>query len=286
MGTGTRRQLQQHNIRAKKHLGQNFLLDKNMLAWIADAVELSNLDTVLEIGPGCGNLTVELARRAGSVIAVELDRELEPILRANISGFNNIHIVWGDFLAYDTEGLWRLGSGEESGQRKVAANLPYYITSPVLIKLLTESPKPSLAMLLMQLEVAQRLVAKPGTKEYGSLSVLTQFYTCPELLLRVPPAVFFPRPKVWSAAVRLRFRSRPAVAVADEQFFLQVVRASFSHRRKTVANSLQHNPKIKLARAGIEAALGRAHIDPNRRGETLNLEEFARLAQALTEYMG
>ncbi len=286
MGGGIREQLRQHNLRAKKRLGQNFLLDKGILARLADAAELSRADTVLEIGPGSGNLTVELARRAGRVIAVEADRELEPILAANSADFSNIHLVWGDCLEYSWDELWQLAPPVKTQQRKVAANLPYYITGPVLVKLLTESPRPNLAVILVQLEVAQRLVAQPGTKEYGSLSVLTQFYTCPEPVLKVPPAAFFPRPKVWSAVIRLRFRPQSAVPVEDEQFFFQVVRASFSHRRKTLANSLQHDSGIGLTKECIAAALESAAIDPQRRGETLSLEEFALLAKALAEHMG
>lgn len=284
MGARTKEQLRRHNIRAKKRLGQNFLLDKGILARLAEAAELTTADTVLEIGPGSGNLTVELAKRAGAVIAVEADKELEPVLTGNLAGLDNVQIVWGDFLEQGLEDLWRLAPTGLNGERKVAANLPYYITSPVLIKLLTNSYRPSLAVILVQLEVAQRLVAQPGTKDYGSLSVLTQFYTRPELVLKVPPAAFFPRPKVWSAAVRLRFRDQPAVVVEDEEFFFQVVRASFGHRRKVLANSLQQDLGNGLTRQQIAAALESASIDRMRRGETLSLEEFALLAEALAEH--
>ncbi|MGI6129840.1 MAG: 16S rRNA (adenine(1518)-N(6)/adenine(1519)-N(6))-dimethyltransferase RsmA [bacterium] len=283
MGAGTREQLRQHNIRAKKRLGQNFLLDKGILGRLADAVQLSKADTVLEIGPGSGNLTVQLAQRAGSVIAVEADRELEPVLTNNLTGFNNTQLVWGDFLEQNLDTLWQLAPTGVGGKRKVAANLPYYITSPVLIKLLTTGQRPDLAVLLVQLEVAQRLVGKPGTKDYGSLSVLTQFYTCPELVLKVPPAAFFPRPKVWSAAVRLRLRPKPAAEVENEEFFFQVVRASFAHRRKMLANSLQQDLGDRLTKQVITDALTSAGIDPRRRGETLSLAEFASLTTALAK---
>ncbi|NLG86882.1 MAG: 16S rRNA (adenine(1518)-N(6)/adenine(1519)-N(6))-dimethyltransferase RsmA [Firmicutes bacterium] len=283
MGAKTKEQLRQHNIKAKKRLGQNFLLDKRILARLADAAELSKSDIVLEIGPGSGNLTVELAQRSGAVIAVEADQELEPVLTANLAEFNNVQLIWGDFLEQDLDTLWQLAPSESVRQRKVVANLPYYITSPVLVKLLTAGQPPNLAVILVQLEVAQRLVAKPGTKDYGSLSVLTQFYACPELVLKVPPAAFFPRPKVWSAAVRLKFRDQPAVDVGDKDFFFQVVRASFGHRRKTLANSLQHDLGDRLTKQDITASLIRAGIDPMRRGETLSLKEFAKLTTALTE---
>lgn len=282
----TRKQLRRHNIRAKKRLGQNFLLDKGILAQLAAAAELSLTDTVLEIGPGSGNLTVELARRAGAVIAVETDRDLEPVLAANLSKFDNIQVIWGDFLEQSLESLWQLAPTGLDGERKVVANLPYYITSPVLIKLLTAaSHRPRLAVILVQLEVAERLVAEPGTKAYGSLSVLTQYFTCPELVLKVPPTAFFPRPKVWSAAIRLRFRDQPAVKVQDEEFFFKVVRAAFGHRRKTLLNSLHYDLGERIAKEDMATALSRAGIDDRRRGETLNIEEFALLTTALTELL-
>ena len=287
MGAGTRAQLRQYNIRLKKHLGQNFLFDKNILARLADAAELTDTDTVLEIGPGSGNFTVQLAQRAGTVIAVEVDQQLEPLLTANLAPFSNIHLVWGDFLQLSWNQLWQIAATSSGAtRRKVAANLPYHITSPVLVKLLTEMPKPDLAVLLMQMEVAQRLVASPGTKEYGSLSVLTQFYCYPELVLKVPPTVFFPRPKVWSTAVRLRFRSQPAVLVDDEQFFRQVVRASFRHRRKTLVNSLLYGLNAPITGDCVAAVLENANIDPARRGETLDLEEFGQLTKALVDHLG
>jgi 16S rRNA (adenine1518-N6/adenine1519-N6)-dimethyltransferase len=269
-----------HQFRAKRRLGQSFLLDPGILARLAEAAELSPADTVLEIGPGTGNLTRELARRAGAVVAVEIDRELEPLLAETLAEFNNVHLVWGDFLAQDLTRLWELAPPGPGGTCKVAANLPYYITSPILVKLLTSQSAPALAVLLVQQEVAERLVAVPGTRAYGSLSVLVQFYTIPELVLKVPPRAFFPAPEVSSAAVRLRLRSDPPVDVQDSALFFQVVRAAFGQRRKTLINALlgglEWADKDTLA-----AALKEAGIDPTRRGETLSLEEFAALTRAV-----
>lgn len=269
-----------HQFRAKRRLGQNFLLDSGILARLAEAAELSPADTVLEIGPGTGNLTRELARRAGAVIAVEVDRELAPLLNETIAGFNNVHLVWGDFLAQDLMCLWELAPPGPGGARKVAANLPYYITSPILVKLLTGQGAPALAVLLVQQEVAERLLAAPGTRAYGSLSVLAQFYTVPELVLKVPPRAFFPPPEVSSAAVRLRLRSNPPVEVQDAALFFQVVRAAFGQRRKTLINALLGGLKWE-DKGTLAAALKAAGIDPARRGETLSLEEFAALTHAV-----
>ncbi|MDK2856656.1 MAG: rRNA (adenine1518-N6/adenine1519-N6)-dimethyltransferase [Bacillota bacterium] len=270
-----------HQFRAKRRLGQNFLLDSGILARLAEAAELSPADTVLEIGPGTGNLTRELARRAGAVVAVELDRELAPLLAETLAGFDNIHLVWGDFLAQDLPRLWELAPPGPGGARKVAANLPYYITSPILVKLLTGQSAPALAVLLVQQEVAERLLAAPGTRAYGSLSVLVQFYTVPELVLKVPPRAFFPPPEVSSAAVRLRLRSNPPVDVQDPALFFQVVRAAFGQRRKTLLNALLGGLKWEGDKAALAAALKAAGVDPARRGETLSLEEFAALTRAV-----
>jgi len=269
-----------HKFRAKRRLGQSFLLDSGILARLAEAAELSPADTVLEIGPGTGNLTRELARRAGAVVAVEIDRELAPLLAETLAGFDNIHLVWGDFLAQDLTRLWELAPPGPGGVRKVAANLPYYITSPILVKLLTSQGAPALAVLLVQQEVAERLLAAPGTRAYGSLSVLVQFYTVPELVLKVPPRAFFPPPEVSSAAVRLRLRSNPPVDVQDPSLFFQVVRAAFGQRRKTLINALLAGLKWG-DKATLAAALKAAGIDPMRRGETLSLEEFAALTHAV-----
>nr|WP_221040489.1 16S rRNA (adenine(1518)-N(6)/adenine(1519)-N(6))-dimethyltransferase RsmA [Gelria sp. Kuro-4] len=281
MVSSTRALLKRHRFRAKRHLGQNFLLDAGILARLAESAELSAADTVLEIGPGTGNLTLELARRAGTVIAVERDRELAPLLAETLAACENVHLVWGDFLAADLDALWALAPPAAGGARKVAANLPYYITSPILVKLLTSRTPPALAVLLVQEEVADRLLAAPGTRAYGSLSVLVQFYSAPELVLRVPPGAFFPPPEVSSAAVRLRLRPAPPVEAGDPAFFFRVVRAAFGQRRKTVLNALAAGLAPAIGKEGLSAALATAGIDPARRGETLSLGEFAALTRAL-----
>lgn len=279
--SGTQALLSRHRFRAKRSLGQNFLLDANLLARLAEAAELTRADSVLEIGPGSGNLTRELAQRAGAVVAVEADRDLAPVLAEALAGYNNVHLVWGDFLKQDLMALWELVPPGAGGARKVAANLPYYITSPILVKILTSQVLPKLAVLLVQQEVAERMLAAPGTRAYGSLSVLVQFYTEPELVLKVPPGAFFPPPEVWSAAVRLRFRPAPPVPVEDPAFFFRVVRAAFGQRRKTLLNALLGGLGPEVCREGLVAALERVGIDSKRRGETLDLAEFAALAGAI-----
>lgn len=215
------------------------------------------------------------------MVAVEKDRDLAPLLAEVQAVHPNVHLVWGDFLKQDLAALWATAPPGPGGTCKVAANLPYYITSPILVKLLTSPTLPSLAVLLVQQEVADRLLAAPGTRAYGSLSVLVQFHTAPELVLKVPPGAFFPVPEVSSAAVRLRFRPVPPVEAGDPAFFFRVVRAAFAQRRKTLLNALAAGLAPAVSRETLQAALAAAGIDPLRRGETLGLTEFAALTRAL-----
>lgn len=273
--------LRRHGFHTKRRLGQNFLLDPNLLKRIATSAELTTADTVLEIGPGSGNLTRELAERAGNVVAVELDKGLQPILSEALAGYKNVHLVWGDFLKQDLAYLWGLVPPLPGGERKIVANVPYYISTPILVKILTSDAPPSLAVILLQQEVAERLTADPGSKAYGSLSVLAQYHAEPELVVKVPPGAFFPPPEVASAVVRLRFRAEPPVVVNDSAFLFRIVRASFGQRRKTILNSLNGSLGPELGREILSEALMRAGIDPRRRGETLSLMEFAALTRAI-----
>lgn len=261
----------------KKGLGQNFLTSQEVLEDIADAAQTQGMG-VIEIGPGFGVLTNELAKRADKVAALEIDERLIPILKDTLSEYDNVKIINRDVLKTDMHELIHEEFGDVSVN--VAANLPYYITTPI-ITMLIESRLPVKNLVVMvQKEVADRLCAAPGTKDYGAISVLCRYYTEPELIRIVPSGLFVPPPKVDSAVVRMRFRDAPAVRTKDERMFFKTVKASFSQRRKTLLNCLAANfPQDKEQLASILQGVG---IDPRRRGETLSLEEFARLSDALT----
>ncbi len=254
-------------IRAKKSLGQNFLRDPHYLNKIADAARVGPDDRVLEIGPGLGHLTRVLAQRAAKVLAVEVDDRLIPHLQAEFEGLHNIEIVHADALEYDYRAL--------DGRWKVVANLPYYISTPIIQKLINCREKFASLTLMLQKEVAERIAAPPGGKEYGYLSVLVQLYTLPRIEFKVPPGAFTPRPEVDSAVMTLTVRDRPAVSVADEAFLLRIVKAAFSQRRKTLRNALK---QLEIPAVVMTAVEGGTAIDLGRRAETLSLDEFGRLA--------
>ncbi len=271
--------LARHGLRPDKRLGQHFLIDANILAKILDAAELSAADAVLEIGPGLGTVTRELAARAGRVVAVEVDRRLEPVLRETLAGRVNVDLVFADALRADLSTLCPGGARSW----KAVANLPYYITGPLLARLLEHGApdgRPpgrfSHAVVMVQEEVARRFTARPGTKAYGAMSLLVQYHAEVEPVTRVSPTCFFPPPEVSSAVVRLRIRSAPPVE-ADPRVLFGVIRAAFAQRRKSLRNALTGGG----GPARAEAILGAAGIDPARRGETLSLEEFSRIARLL-----
>ena len=257
-------------IRAKKSLGQNFLKDPHYLHKIAGAARLGPGDQVIEIGPGLGHLTRVLAASAGKVLAVELDERLIPPLRRDFCASRNVEVVHADALDYPYASL--------PGKWKVVANLPYYISTAVLQQLIAHRDKFISLTLMLQKEVADRIVSPPGGKEYGYLSVLVQLYAEPRIEFTVPPGAFTPRPEVDSAVVTLLLRSGPAVPVRDQDFFLRVVKAAFSQRRKTLRNALR---QLDLPREKMEAAPEKTGIDLGRRAETLSVEEFGRLADFL-----
>ena len=251
---------------AKKHLGQNFLYDPSILRRILDAAELKSEDTVVEIGPGPGRMTAMLADRVKKVIAIELDKTLYGRLTQELSAHENIELVHGDALEYRYDAL------EEF---RVVANIPYYITTPILFTLLEHRSRLRSITITLQKEVAYRIVAGPGGKEYGVLSLMVQYYGKPELKFIVPKGAFRPVPKVDSALVHIGILGEPAVSVKDEKFFFRVIKTAFSQRRKMLANSL------KPVAEDIKERLLAAGIEPTRRPETLSMEEFARLADIL-----
>lgn len=270
--------MKRHGIRFTKSLGQNFLIDENILKKTVSVAEMTPDDFVLEIGPGLGTLTAALASRAQKVVAVEIDRGMIPVLQETTAGLDNVEIVEGDVLKIDLD---RVAAENFSGRPfKVVANLPYYITTPVVTKLLSARLPIAVMVFMVQKEVARRMTAPPGSKEYGALSVAVQFYSNASLEFRVPPSAFMPRPKVESAVVKLKVAGRPSVSVDDPELFFKVVRLAFLHRRKTLANALSMGG-LGLDREKISLVLAGLGIDPGRRGETLSIPEFAKVSNGL-----
>ncbi|MBA4349565.1 MAG: 16S rRNA (adenine(1518)-N(6)/adenine(1519)-N(6))-dimethyltransferase [Thermodesulfovibrio sp.] len=252
----------------KKYLGQNFLFDPSILRRIIDVSGVTHNDTVVEIGPGHGRLTKMLAEAAGKVIAIELDSELFKKLKDELKEFNNIELVHGDVLKYPFD---------EIGPFKVVSNIPYYITTPIIFRLLEARKNLKSMTLTIQKEVAERIVAKPDTKEYGVLSLAVQYYAKPEIKFIIPRGAFRPVPKVDSAVIHLDTLKKPKVKVHDEKLFFRIIKAGFSQRRKTLSNALKPIAK------NIKELLIDAGIEPIRRSETLTIEEFARLADIVKE---
>jgi 16S rRNA (adenine1518-N6/adenine1519-N6)-dimethyltransferase len=278
----TRGILEKYGFSFKKSLGQNFLIDTNILKRIVDFAGLNEEETgAIEIGPGIGALTEQLARASKKVVAFEIDQRLLPILAETLSPYSNVKVIHQDVLKADVAKVM----DEEFSDVKdvmVVANLPYYVTTPIIMKLLEEHLPIRGIVVMLQKEVADRISAKPGTKDYGSLSIAIQYYTKAETVMIVPKTVFVPQPNVDSAVIRLTRLEEPAVQVKDESFFFQVTRASFAQRRKTLLNNLTSQlPDGKQKKEEILAALHTSGIDPSRRGETLSLEEFARLSDEL-----
>lgn len=276
----TKEIINRHGFSFKKSLGQNFLIDQNILDKIVGAAELDGSTGALEIGPGIGALTERLAEAAAAVTAVEIDQRLIPILEEVLEHHPHVKVRHADVLKVNLPELFK---EDFAGVEKVSvvANLPYYVTTPILMKLLEDRLPLRHIVVMIQKEVAERMAAAPGGKEYGSLSIAVQYYSEPEIICTVPHTVFIPQPNVDSAVIRLKIRERPAVEVADEQHFFEVVQASFTQRRKTIANNLKARFFPKEGRERLEALLADAGIDPARRGETLSLEEYARLSDVL-----
>jgi len=274
-----KRLLEAHGLHLSKRFGQNFLVDRAHLMRVVEAAEIGPDDRVFEIGPGVGTLSVELAERAGRLVAVELDRGLVPVLASVLSPYDNVTIVQEDALKLNLEPFLQEHLGEPP--YKVAANIPYNVTSPILVKLLEAKGLFSSITLMVQKEVAERLRAKPATPDYGSLTVFAQYFAEVRLVAVVPKGAFFPPPKVDSAIVHFAPRAEPPVDTPSDAVFLAVSRAAFGQRRKTVANALTNAPSLHFSREDVAAALASAGIDEMRRGETLSLEEIAAVSRAL-----
>lgn len=277
--TGTAAVIKKYDVRAKKKYGQNFLRDENVLRRIVEASEVTKEDTVLEIGPGTGALTAFLSEGAGEVIAVEIDKKLIPVLEDSVGRRENVRIINADILKTDIEEMVR--GRKQGGHIRVVANLPYYITTPVIMELL-ESKAPIDSMTVMvQKEVAERMLSLPGKKTYGALTLAVLYRTEAEAVTEVPPECFIPRPKVSSTVVHLKVRKEPPVSVADEKLLFDIIRASFNQRRKTLANGLKNYPGITCSPDRIVEAIELLGKGTTVRGEQLSLEEFARLSDLL-----
>ncbi|MBI2843042.1 MAG: 16S rRNA (adenine(1518)-N(6)/adenine(1519)-N(6))-dimethyltransferase RsmA [Armatimonadetes bacterium] len=273
-----KRLLERYVLRPKKRLGQNFLIDRNVLRKIIEAAELDAGSVVLEIGPGLGTVTQEAASLAAQVVAVEADRDLIPVLSETVGRCENVEIVNADFLQLDLPSFLTSRFGEK--KCIVVGNLPYYITSPLITKLIEAREHIERMVLMVQQEVAERLAAEPATEGYGSLTVFVQYYCQVRIVARVKRTVFYPAPEVDSSIVRLDIRESPAAAVQDEALFFNIVRSAFGQRRKTLLKSLSGSPTLGWNRETAGAVLARAGIDPVRRGETLSIDEFAAIARA------
>lgn len=270
-----------HGLTFKKSLGQNFLIDPNILRKIVSQAGLTKDSAAIEIGPGIGALTEHLARDAGKVLAFEIDQRLLPVLADTLSPYDNVKVIHSDILKADVE---RAIQEELAGFEDimVVANLPYYVTTPIILKLLLEKLPIRGLVVMLQKEVAERITAKPGTKAYGSLSIAIQYYTEADYAMTVPKSVFMPQPNVDSGVIRMIKRPEPIVNVIDEDFFFSVTRGSFVQRRKTIFNNLQSAmPNGKAKKDLILQALEEAGIDPTRRGETLSIKEFGLLSDKL-----
>lgn len=296
-GPGTGLLMSRYGVRAKKSLGQNFLSDPTYLDRIMNAAELNFRDVVLEIGPGLGALTERLLSRAGQVVAVELDRGLAEILMERFGENPRFSLIQGDILKINLTSVMESAISNIKGQNcesecqdyhfrpKVVANLPYYITTPVIMRLLESDVGFGLIVVMVQKEVALRMVAGPGTKDYGALSVAVRYRCEPMIVTHVPPGAFIPPPKVYSSVVRLEVRSRPAVDVDDEDVFFQVVKVAFGKRRKTMRNALAKGGPFGLDAGEVEEVLFAAGVDPGVRGEDLDLAGFAAVANSLTAFL-
>ena len=271
--------LQKYHFNFQKKFGQNFLIDPNVLERIMDAAEITGEDCVLEIGPGIGTMTQYLCERARHVISVEIDKNLIPILEDTLAAYDNKTIINEDILKVDMN---RLAEEYNGGKpMKVVANLPYYITTPIIMGLFENKVPLKSITIMVQKEVADRMQEEPGTKDYGALSLAVQYYARPEIVANVPPNCFIPRPNVGSAVIRLTRYEVPPVTVKDEKKMFELIRASFNQRRKTLVNGLGNARNLSLSKDRITKALEEMGLSPMVRGETLSLEQFARLSDLL-----
>ena len=273
--------LQKYDFSFQKKFGQNFLIDTHVLDKIIRAADINKEDMVLEIGPGIGTMTQYLAEAAGKVVAVEIDKNLIPILSDTLRAYPNVRIINEDILKLD---IRELTLTEHGGKPvKVVANLPYYITTPIIMGLFESHVPVESITVMVQKEVADRMRTGPGSKDYGALSLAVQYYARPELIANVPPNCFMPRPRVGSAVIRLLRHEKPPVQVENEAYLFGLIRASFQQRRKTLVNGLTHAPDICVPKEAFEEALKKMKLSPSVRGETLTLAQFAELANLTWE---
>ena len=275
--------LQKYRFNFQKKFGQNFLIDTHVLDKIIDASGVTEDDFVLEIGPGIGTMTQYLCERAREVVAVEIDKNLIPILSDTLKNYSNVTVINEDILKLD---ICKLAEEKNQGKPiKVVANLPYYITTPIIMGLFESHVPIDSITIMVQKEVAERMQEGPGSKEYGALSLAVQYYAKPEIVANVPPNCFMPRPNVGSAVIRLTWHEKPPVEVEDEKLMFRIIRASFNQRRKTLANGLNNSPEIHLPKEVIQESIVSLGVPENIRGEALSLEQFAELSNEIGQRM-
>ena len=275
--------LQKYRFNFQKKFGQNFLIDTHVLDKIIDASGVTEDDFVLEIGPGIGTMTQYLCERAREVVAVEIDKNLIPILSDTLKNYSNVTVINEDILKLD---ICKLAEEKNQGKPiKVVANLPYYITTPSIMGLFESHVPIDSITIMVQKEVAERMQEGPGSKEYGALSLAVQYYAKPEIVANVPPNCFMPRPNVGSAVIRLTRHEKPPVEVEDEKLMFRIIRASFNQRRKTLANGLNNSPEIHLPKEVIQESIVSLGVPENIRGEALSLEQFAELSNEIGQRM-
>ena len=271
--------IRKYHFAFQKKFGQNFLIDSHVIHKIMEAAEITKQDVVLEIGPGIGTMTQYLAEQAGQVYAVEIDKNLIPVLLETLASYDNVTIVNQDILKVDIPKL--------VGERriKIVANLPYYITTPIIMGLFEDHIPTESVTVMVQKEVAERMQAKPGTKDYGALSLAVQYYASPYIAANVPPNCFIPRPNVGSAVIKLTAYEAPPVSVIDEKLMFRLIRASFNQRRKTLVNGIRNSGELSFTKEEVEQALSVVGLSPNVRGETMSLRQFAAFSDELTKRM-
>lgn len=274
--------MNRHGFKFSKKLGQNFLIDGNIISSICDNSEIGEDDEIIEIGPGIGVLTYEMCKRAKKVVAIELDKSLVPVLGENLEEFDNFKLIQGDVLKLD---LAKIISEEFEGKSiKIVANLPYYITTPIIMRLLEEKLPIDKIVVMVQKEVADRFASQPGSKSYGAITIAVNYYADIKTVVKVPNTVFMPRPKVDSAVIMLDVLEKPRVDVCDEKLMFKVIKSSFGQRRKTILNALS-SLEVGLEKDEIREVLEASGFDPRIRGEKLSIEDYARLSDAIGERM-
>jgi 16S rRNA (adenine1518-N6/adenine1519-N6)-dimethyltransferase len=275
----TREIIEKYQFTLKKKFGQNFLINQNILDDIIKGANLAPEDIVIEIGPGIGSLTQYIAEQVDEVLAIEIDKTLIPILEDTLSEYDNIRILNEDILKVDLKGL--LERDYKNRSVKIVANLPYYITTPIIMKIFEEHVPIDSITIMIQEEVADRMQAKPSTKEYGALSLAVQYYSYPKVIVKVPPSCFVPQPKVGSSVIRLELTDHYKNQTEDDRFLFQLIRGAFQQRRKTLVNTLAHQPNIHLTKEEIREALAKIDLSEKIRGEALSLQEFIELTKVL-----